>query len=91
METPVHALLWLSLALSATCVSAVAAEDGKAPVQPLSDSVEERRQVPVGGNGLRYLEQGAILFNRRGAFELIGCCIAHTMQLSIVTRIGSSL
>ena len=44
METLVYALLWLTLALSAVCVSAVASEDGKSPPQqppPLTRAAEE--------------------------------------------------
>ena len=44
METLVYALLWMSLALSATCASAVALEDGNSPPQqppPLTRAAEE--------------------------------------------------
>jgi hypothetical protein len=44
METLVYVLLWLTVALSATCVSAVASEDGKPPAQqpdPLTRAAEE--------------------------------------------------
>jgi hypothetical protein len=44
METPVSAILWLSLALCATCVSAVALDDGEAPPQqspPLTRAADE--------------------------------------------------
>jgi hypothetical protein len=60
------------------------------PMKALGNGMEERRQVPVCGNGFRYLEQGAILFNRGDSFWLIGRCLTHAVELSIVTRIGSS-
>jgi hypothetical protein len=44
METRIYARLWLILALSATCVPAVASQDGKPPSQqldPLSRAAEE--------------------------------------------------
>jgi hypothetical protein len=44
MGIPVYALLWLSLALSATCVTAIASEEGKSPPQqspPLTRAAEE--------------------------------------------------
>ena len=60
------------------------------PMKALGNGMEERRQVPVCGNGLGYLEQGAILFNRGDSFWLIGRYFTHAVELSIVTRIGSS-
>jgi hypothetical protein len=60
-------------------------------MKPLSNGMEERRQVAVRGNRLGYLEQGAILFNRRDSFGLICRCFTHEVELSIVTRIGSSV
>jgi hypothetical protein len=60
------------------------------PMKALGNGMEERRQVPVCGNGLGYLQQGAILFNRGDSFRLIGRYFTHEVELSIVTRIGSS-
>jgi hypothetical protein len=60
------------------------------PMKALGNGMEERRQVPVCGNGLGYLEQGAILFNRGDSFWLIGRSFTHAVELSILTRIGSS-
>ena len=52
--------------------------------------MEERRQVPVRGNGFGYLQQGAILFNCRNSFGLIGRHFTPQFELSIVTGMGSS-
>jgi hypothetical protein len=60
------------------------------PMKALGNGMEERRQVPMCGNGLGYLEQGAILFNRGDSFWLIGRHFTHAVELSILTRIGSS-
>jgi hypothetical protein len=59
-------------------------------MKPLSNGMEKRRQVAVRGDGLGYLEQGAILFNRSYFFGLICRYFTHEVELSIVTRIGSS-
>jgi hypothetical protein len=59
-------------------------------MKALGNGMEERRQVPMCGNGLGYLEQGAILFNRGDSFGLIGRYFTHGVELSIVARIGSS-
>jgi hypothetical protein len=60
------------------------------PMKALGNGMEERGQIPVCGNGLGYLEQGAILFNRGDSFRFIGRYFTHGVELSIVARFGSS-